>query len=838
MQDDVITTESNEKCHPHEEVQRAEAHSAGAEQIENHYELEALMLRRTAELEREVAERKRAEEILRENEERHRTILQAALDGFCLTDGPGNLLEVNDAYCRMTGYSAQELLRMSITDLEATENENEIAAHLRQIMIHGEHRFESRHRRKDGSVIDVEVVAQYRPREGGQFITLIRDISMRKRAETALRAERDRFSKIVGTAPGVICSFRRRPDGTDSFPYVSPAIQDVFGIRPEDLAQDASIMNTMIHPDHQEPLTNGIAESERTLSPWRDEFRFMHPEKGEIWIGAHSMPEREQDGGTIWHGFLTDITERKRAEQALRESEANLNQAQETARMGSWIDDLSGRISWSVGMYRIYGVSPSTFVPNDESFIKMVHPDDRMAMNEWLRSCNAGEKPGPLEFRTIFPDGSIHYYCGRGDLVCDAGGKPTHISGTVQDITEQKQAQIEKDKLQAQLNQAHKMESIGRLAGGVAHDFNNMLGVILVNVDLALNQLEDDHPLRAELEEIRKAANRSADLTRQLMAFARKQTVAPKVLDLNETVAGMLKMLQRLIGEDIRLDWRPNPSLWRVRMDPTQIDQILANLCINARDAINGAGTIMIKTDNVQGDEVYCTDHSGFAPGDYVRLEVADDGCGMDQATQDSIFEPFFTTKELGKGTGLGLATTYGIVRQNNGLIYIHSEIGLGTSFEILLPRHTPKPEEMRQERGTSPAPRGCETILLVEDEPSVLRMTSALLKKQGYEVLAAGSPGEAIRLAREHAGEIHLLITDVIMPEMNGRELAQSLLSHYPQLKHMFISGYTDDIIAHHGILDEGVHFVQKPFSVKDLTAKVREVLDTRQHTDMGDLH
>jgi PAS domain S-box-containing protein len=497
--------------------------------------------------------------------------------------------------------------------------------------------------------------------------------------------------------------------------------------------------------------------------------------------------------------------------------------------MGSWIDNLSGRITWSIGMYRIYGVSPSTFVPNDESFIRMVHPDDRTPMQEWIHSCKAGEKPGELEFRTIFPDGSIHYFCGRGDLIRDAGGKPTRISGTVQDITEQKREQAEKEKLQSQLNHAHKLESIGRLAGGVAHDFNNMLGVILVNVDLVLRQLDADHPLRAELEEISKAANRSADLTRQLMAFARKQTIAPKVLDLNETVTGMLKMLQRLIGEEIYLDWQPNPSLWSIRMDPTQIDQILANLCINARDAISGSGTIMIKTNNVHRDEAICEDHSVFAPGDYVRLEVTDDGCGMDKATQDSLFEPFFTTKEMGKGTGLGLATTYGIVRQNNGIIFVNSELGHGTSFEIMLPRHTPKSEGMRLEHPTSPAQRGHETILIVEDEPSVLRMTSALLKKQGYEVLAAATPGEAIRLAGEHAGEIHLVITDVIMPEMNGRDLATNLLSQYPQLKHLFISGYTDDIIAHHGILDEGVHFVQKPFSVKDLTAKVREVLDTR---------
>jgi CheY-like chemotaxis protein len=371
------------------------------------------------------------------------------------------------------------------------------------------------------------------------------------------------------------------------------------------------------------------------------------------------------------------------------------------------------------------------------------------------------------------------------------------------------------------------MEAVGRLAGGVAHDFNNMLGIILGHTEMVLDQLEPTDPLSADLREIRKAAERSANLTRQLLAFARKQTVAPKVLDLNEAVQGMLNMLRRLIGEDIDLSWLPGADVWPVKVDPSQIDQILANLCVNARDAIADVGKLTIETENVAFDEAYCARHGGFVPGKYVLLAVSDNGSGMDEETQNRLFEPFFTTKELGKGTGLGLATVYGIVKQNNGFINVYSEPCHGTSFKIYIPRHAGQPVEDRK-ASTAEIPKGRgETVLLVEDEPAILNMTTKMLERQGYTVLAASAPGEALRLAEEHSGEIHLLMTDVVMPEMNGRDLAQNLFSLHPNLKALFMSGYTANVIAHHGVLDEGVDFIQKPFSVKTLAEKVREVLD-----------
>jgi len=395
------------------------------------------------------------------------------------------------------------------------------------------------------------------------------------------------------------------------------------------------------------------------------------------------------------------------------------------------------------------------------------------------------------------------------------------------DITKRKQAEEEKEKLEVQLYQSQKMESVGRLAGGVAHDFNNMLGVIIGNAEIALDQVDPDQPLYEDLQEILKAAGRSADLTRQLLAFARQQVVSPKVINLNETMMEMFKMLQRLLGEDIHLVWMPGVNLWPIHVDPSQIDQILANVCVNARDAIAGVGKLTIETENIRVEEGQCSEYSRFSPGEYVLLSVSDDGCGMDKDTVDKIFELFFTTKGIGEGTGLGLATVYGIVKQNNGFINVYSEPGQGTTFRIYLPRHEANTEQEQLKKPQEPLMRGKETILLVEDEPTLLKLSRLMLEKQGYRVLAAGSPGEAIRLAEENAGEIHLLMTDVIMPEMNGHELAMKIIALSPNLKCLFTSGYTANVIARHGVLGEGMNFIQKPFSRKDLTTKVREVLD-----------
>ena len=387
---------------------------------------------------------------------------------------------------------------------------------------------------------------------------------------------------------------------------------------------------------------------------------------------------------------------------------------------------------------------------------------------------------------------------------------------------------------QAQLVQAQKMESVGRLAGGVAHDFNNMLSVIKGNVELVLEQLEPDFFLREELEEIRQAAQNSANLTRQLLAFARRQTVTPQVLDLNATVAGTLTMIRRLIGEEHRLSWEPGENLGPVFIDPSQMDQVLANLCVNARDALDGPGTITIGT-RARHLEVASEE---LEAGDYLVLWVADDGCGMTPETMASLFEPFFTTKETGKGTGLGLSMIYGIARQNDGGVRVHSTLGAGSVFEVWLPRYAGE----RKVEAVAAAPvapteaGGAETVLLVEDEESILKLARRVLTRQGYRVLAASTPGEALALAQTHTGPLDLLITDVVMPEMNGRELADAVRASFPGIRRLFMSGYTREIIGHQGVLEDGVHFLHKPFSSSELAAKVREALapssDPGRHT------
>jgi len=404
------------------------------------------------------------------------------------------------------------------------------------------------------------------------------------------------------------------------------------------------------------------------------------------------------------------------------------------------------------------------------------------------------------------------------------GEKILHVAW--RDITERKRAEEEQERLRSQLMQAHKMESVGRLAGGVAHDFNNILQTILGYAEMALMRVGAADPLRHNLQQILQAGRKSADLTRQLLAFARKQVMNPRILDLNDIIPGMFQMLQRLIGEHIDLVWMPGHKLWNLKMDPSQIDQILANLVVNARDAIDGSGRITIETGNRVVDREYCSGLLECAPGDYVTLTVSDNGCGINLENITNIFEPFFTTKGLGQGTGLGLATVYGIVKQNDGFISVRSEPAKGATFTIHLPRVAGEATKVPVESQDRSLLKGSETILLVEDNEVVLELCLHLLQGLGYKVLSARTPGEAIRTAGEYSGAIDLLITDVIMPEINGKELANRLGAVRQGLRCLFMSGYMADVIANHGVLEQGVLFLQKPFTMKSLAEKVREAL------------
>lgn len=396
-------------------------------------------------------------------------------------------------------------------------------------------------------------------------------------------------------------------------------------------------------------------------------------------------------------------------------------------------------------------------------------------------------------------------------------------------VAQQRQAaETERKSLSDQLAQAQKLEAVGRLAGGVAHDFNNLLMGILGYADLCRTGLPPNHPAREWLDDITDGAQRSADLTRQLLAFARKQTIAPQILDLNTTLEAMLKLLRHLLGEDIDLVWQPGREVWPVKIDPSQLDQILANLCVNARDAIQGVGKLTIETMNRTIDRDYCDDHPEALMGDFALLAVSDNGCGMTHDVLEHIFEPFFTTKPMGAGTGLGLATVYGIVKQNLGFVNVYSEPGKGTAFRIYLPRaEGATPESPDRRKPPVPDPGGSETLLLVEDEAGIRKAVEKLLSLLGYRLLVAADPAEALQLAEQHPEPIALLLTDVVMPGMSGKELAKRLTALRPTLKCLFMSGYTASVIAHHGVLEEGVNFIQKPIAMHDLALRIRAILD-----------
>ncbi len=401
----------------------------------------------------------------------------------------------------------------------------------------------------------------------------------------------------------------------------------------------------------------------------------------------------------------------------------------------------------------------------------------------------------------------------------------TFIADLAEKTLQQRQAEDERQKLEVRLQHAQKMESIGRLAGGVAHDFNNMLGVIIGQTELTMARLSPEDRIYADLQRIYQAAEHSAQLTRQLLAFARKQLIRPKIVNLTEAIASATEMLKRLVGEDIELNWLPAEDLWPVEIDPGQLDQILANLCVNARDAITGGGVISIEAVNTTIDDPRFAGQEALLPGDYVRISVSDTGCGMDETTLAHSFEPFFTTKGTGEGTGLGLSTVYGIVTQNKGAITVYSEPGKGTIFRIYLPRHQGGTSAGERPRETQKVPSGRETILLVEDDQAILEITANMLRALNYSVLTADRPEAALEIAR-NKGTIHLLLTDVIMPEMNGPELARRLRACHPECRVMFVSGYTANIIGHHGVLHDGIHFLQKPFTFRELAERLRQAL------------
>jgi PAS domain S-box-containing protein len=527
-----------------------------------------------------------------------------------------------------------------------------------------------------------------------------------------------------------------------------------------------------------------------------------------------------QDGKPIGSvvTFL-DIAERKRAEEALRRSEARIRRLVESNIIGISTCDLSGKlIDANDAFLGLLGFTREELLSGEMRWDALTPPEYRDRDQLAVEKLKSAGSASPWEKQFIRKDGSRVSVLIGATVLSGAHGELETVSFVV-DISERK-------KLEAQLRMAQKMEAVGQLAGGIAHDFNNLLGVIIGWSEVFEERLAHNDPLRPKAEQIKKAGQRAAALTRQLLAFSRKQVLEPKVLDLNAVVADTLKMLERLIGENIELITIPAPDLGRVKADQGQIEQVIRNLAINARDAMPQGGKLTITIANAEMDDISIRQHPGAVPGSYVVLSVSDTGCGMDHGTQTHIFEPFFTTKELGKGTGLGLSTVYGIMKQSGGYISVYSELGRGTTFKSYLPRVEQSVTQGSPGKNIKEPVRAWETVLLVEDSSPLRELARELLEHNGYTVLEAANGADAIQVAEKYGKPIHLLLTDVVMPGMDGSKLAERMSHTYPGIKVLYMSGYTDDAIVHHGVLDSGITLLQKPFTRESLTRKVREVL------------
>ena len=559
-----------------------------------------------------------------------------------------------------------------------------------------------------------------------------------------------------------------------------------------------------------------------TGAPQACEIRVLRGEAVPFWARIEATSALDADGSPTCRVVMSDIGKWKRAEEALRETDTRYRLLFEHSPDGIvFVDPARARpVVFNETAHRQLGYSREEFSRLSISDFEAVETAEQTqvriarVMREGCSDFDTRQRTRKGEIRDVHVTAQITEISGRPVYHC-----------IWRDITERKRAEAERESLGAQLRQAQKMEAVGQLAGGVAHDFNNALTVILGFAELTLRQLVPLDPLRRNMDQIVNAVDKSATLTRQLLTFARQQVVTPRVLNLNAAIRSLASMLPRLIGEDIALRIVPSESLWNVNIDPSQVDQILINLVTNARDAIANTGTIAVETANVVLGEEQCRLHAGVAPGDYLLLTVSDTGVGMDKATMERIFDPFFTTKVEGKGTGLGLATVYGIAKQSGGFVDVYSEPDHGATFKVYLPRFVGDAEQPVQKKEPGSL-RGTETLLVVEDEPPLLDIIRTGLSDLGYDVLAADSPGDAIILCEERAGEIRLLLTDVIMPTMNGKELQQRLERVTPGLRTVFMSGYTADVVAHRGIVEAHMPFIQKPFTLEALARKIRETL------------
>jgi PAS domain S-box-containing protein len=778
-----------------------------------------VMHRQLGRQEREFAARREAEAALRQSDDRFRTLLEQSPDALFVHDLEGCFVDANRAACESLGYTREELLKLRLADVEQQLDPVTTRAICAQIQPGQTRTLYGRQRRKDGSTLPVEARISSCDIRGQRLIlALTRDMTERQQAEAAVRHRlelEERLSRIAATVPGVIYSFRRAPDGAFSFPFVGSAAEDIFGVPVAELTTNADAGFRLIDPQDVSRVQQTIIQSARDLTPARMEFRIRHPERGELWIESTSSPQREKDGSTLWHGFLHDITERKRAE----ELHARLATAVEQAAEAIVITDPAGAILYvNPAFEKITGYRADEALGQNPRILRSGKHDQSFYREMWATLNSDGVWTGQLINKR--KDGTLYHEEMTISSVLDASRNVVNYVAVKRNVTREVE-------LEGQLRQAQKMEAIGQLAGGVAHDFNNILTVIQGNVSMLLEPDPTPEEITECSNQILTASERAANLTRQLLVFSRKQIMQPVSLELGEVLGGMTKMLRRILGEDIILNSEFAPDLPPILADAGMIEQILLNLAVNSRDAMPEGGRLTIATSAQILTATEAHQIPGASPGRCVCLSVTDTGCGIPPESMPRIFEPFFTTKDVGKGTGLGLATVHGIVKQHQGWIEVVSEPGLGTTFHIRFPAlQGPRSAGLNDAR-TSDLPGGTETILIAEDEPSLRELVVNLLSRCGYKVLGAESGVAALKLWQEHQGEIQLLLTDMVMPGgLTGFNLAEKLRAEKPQLRVIYTSGYSTEI-RKAARLGAGAKFLQKPYSPSVLARLVRDSLD-----------
>ena len=764
----------------------------------------------------DISERKRTQEALKASEAELRALFEAMTDVIFVLDSEGRCLRIAPTDPTHLYESSAILVGKTLHEIYPKPKADLFLAHIRQVLDEGERSNIEYSLPIKGSELWFD--GSVSPITSDSVLWIARDITERKLAENQLRLQLDFTEAItISLGEGVYAL-----DQHGRLIFMNLAAERALGwTRSELLGQS---MHEIIHFQHADgrlrsadecPLL-GVLRSGEAIEVESDVFTRKDGSTFPVSYSSSPIITRGQVVGAVL--AFRDITERQRAEQELSKSEERYRDLVENARDIIYTHDLEGNYtSVNKASEQVTGYTREESLKMN--MMQTVTPESLEKARQMLTIKIAGEEETIYDLEIITKDGRRIAVEVNTRLIFQ-DEVPIGVQGIARDVTERKH-------LEEQLRQSQKLEAVGQLAGGIAHDFNNLLTAIIGYSQLTLRQLQTEDPLRSNLEEIKRAGERAAALTRQLLAFSRKQVLQPKTLDLNAVVSEIEKMLQRLIGEDIELQTVLQSDLGSIKGDPGQIEQVLMNLAVNARDAMPQGGKLTIETHNVSVDEGYISQHIAVSPGPYVMLAVSDTGIGMDEQTQQRIFDPFFTTKELGKGTGLGLSTVYGIVKQSGGNIWVYSELGQGTTFKIYLPRLDEQAQESRPGKERQEAIFGKETILLAEDEEMVRSLMRNVLKRQGYEVLEAANGGAALLLCECHEGPIHLMITDVVMPEMSGRELTDRLTRLRPEMKVLFMSGYTDDTIVRHGILESDIAFLQKPFTPHALALKVRELLD-----------